>query len=402
MNTGIVVSKLQQNACTLCNGTAITVFIEIPNVPVHCNLLWSTKEDAIQVPRGDIRLGFCQDCGHIFNLAFKPELMDYTQIYENSLHYSSRFQSYAKSLATYLVDRYDLHGKDIIDIGCGKGDFLSLLCELGNNCGVGFDPAYEFQENNLRNSTEQITFIQDFYSERYSNYSADFVCCRHVLEHIQFPNDFLLCIVNSIGNGTKAVVFFEVPNVLFLLKNSGIWDLIYEHCSYFSSISLFHLFTSCGFKVLDIKQRYEDQFLCIEASLDEFSKKFGFSFKDDFKELIDGIATLAEKYRQKVENWRDQLEQLAKIGQRIVVWGAGSKGVAFLNALETYDLIEYVVDINPHKQGKYIAGSGQQIVPPEFLQAYQPELVLIMNSIYKNEISRIMKRLGLIAKFICM
>jgi len=86
-------------------------------------------------------------------------------------------------------------------------------------------------------------------------------------------------------------------------------------------------------------------------------------------------------------------------GQLAVVWGAGSKGVSFLNALKDLQ-IEYVVDINPRKQGMYIPGTGQQIVRPEFLRDYQPDVIVVMNPVYRREIRKLTKKLGLTAKLI--
>ncbi|GAF94206.1 unnamed protein product, partial [marine sediment metagenome] len=80
-------------------------------------------------------------------------------------------------MASRLIKRYNLYEKDIIEIGCGKGDFLLLLCELGNNRGFGFDPSYENERSNSE-VAGQITFIRDFYSERYASYQADLIYCR--------------------------------------------------------------------------------------------------------------------------------------------------------------------------------------------------------------------------------
>ena len=82
-----------------------------------------------------------------------------------------------------------------------------------------------------------------------------------------------------------------------------------------------------------------------------------------------------------------QVGQLIPAGKKIMmIWGGGSKGVTFLNLLGTAETVAYVVDINPGKQGKYAAGSGQQYVAPEFLTRYRPEVVVIMNPIYRQEI----------------
>jgi len=389
----------QESKCPVCNSTGVTLFFEIPQVPVHCNLLWPTRDEAIRAPKGDIRLGFCGDCGHIFNLAFDPGLMEYTQNYENSLHFSPRFQGYAESLAARLIERYDLHGKDIIEIGCGKGDFLRLLCELGGNRGVGFDPSY-VPEQNGNATAGRITFIRDFYSERYASYQADLICCRHVLEHIQFPRDFLTSVRRSIGNRLGTAVFFEVPNVLFTLRDLGIWDLIYEHCSYFSSSSLSHLFRACGFDVRDLTEAYEGQFLSIEALPSEGLADPIRDPRADLEEMVHDVATFGDKYRSKAQAWRRNLERIVSTGQRAVIWGAGSKGVTFLNALATRGQIAYAVDINPRKQGMYLAGTGQQVVPPEFLRDYQPDVVIVVNPIYQKEIQHITEGLGLTTQFV--
>ena len=380
--------------CPICCRVGMRVFIEIAEVPVHCNILWPTRTNAIQATRGAIKLGFCEQCGHIYNLAFTPALMEYTQAYENSLHFSPRFQRYAEAVAQHLVDRYDLRDKDIIDIGCGKGDFLKLICKIGNNRGAGFDRSY-VPDRDGESSSERVRFVQDFYSEAYADYSADLICCRHVLEHIQYPRDFLNTIRRSIGNRLKTAVFFEVPNALFTLRDLGIWDIIYEHCSYFSDASLTWLFSSRGFNVSDVSESYEGQFLCLEA-LPQEDPAEPVAARPEYLELLARhISAFSEQYKQKVEGWRHQLGDLKKPGRRAVIWGGGSKGVTFLNVLKIQDSIEYVVDINPHKQGKFVAGSGQQIVPPQFLRGYRPDVVIIMNSIYKDEIWKITRELGL-------
>lgn len=83
----------------------------------------------------------------------------------------------------------------------------------------------------------------------------------------------------------------------------------------------------------------------------------------------------------------------------MVVWGAGSKGIAFLNTFKDSN-IEYAVDINPHKEGMYISGTGQRIVSPVFLKDYSPDAVIVMNPVYSLEIRKLAKELGLTVKFI--
>lgn len=390
----------EAGACLVCGLMDVEILISVDEAPVHCNLLWTTRESALSVPRGEIRLGFCRHCGHIFNLAFDPELVHYTGDYENSLHFSPRFQAYAESLAARLIERYGLRDKDIIEIGSGKGEFLTLLCELGGNRGVGFDPSYvPGQDHEV--STGQIAFVEDFYSERHASYPADFICSRHVLEHIADPVGFLTMLRRTIGGRSIDAVFFEVPNGLCTLRDLAIWDIIYEHCSYFSPSSLSYAFRSSGFEVCELDETFDGQFLGIDALPGDGVGGCGGDGRNGLDELSGEVEAFADQHRRKVEAWRNRLAEMAHAGQRAVVWGGGSKGVTFLNLLQVREQIPYVVDINPRKQGMYVAGSGQQIVPPEFLWGYRPDVVIVMNEIYRSEIARTAASLGLAADLIC-
>lgn len=375
------------------------VFFESARVPVFCNVLWPTRQGALRCPRGDIQLGFCHTCGFIGNLAFDPDRLDYGQNYENSLHFSARFQEYAEALANHLIDRYGLHDKDIIEIGCGKGEFLTLLCKLGGNRGIGFD--YSYESGRVDTAAEAgVTFIRDFYTERYASYPCDLVCSRHVLEHIHQPAAFLAGLRRTVGDRANTAVFFEVPNALFTFAHMAIWDILYEHCSYFCPESLARLFASCGFRVRELKETYEGQFLCLEAFPGNGAAPESTRNPKSLKRTATDVAVFGGKYKDKVEHWRGVLERMRRAGQRAVLWGAGSKGVTFLNTLKVEDQVEYVVDINPHKQGMHIPGTGQKVIPPEFLRDYRPDTVILMNPIYRDEVARQLASLELVSQLV--
>jgi hypothetical protein len=85
-----------------------------------------------------------------------------------------------------------------------------------------------------------------------------------------------------------------------------------------------------------------------------------------------------------------------------VIWGSGSKGVSFLTTLGIEAEVEYAVDINPYKHGMYMAGTGQRIVPPEFLREYRPDLVIAMNPVYLAEIGAALESLGVEAELVAV
>lgn len=372
----------------------MSVFYELRGVPAHSVLLLQTREEALAYPKGDIALAFCESCGFISNTDFDPSLHEYSAKYEATQAFSPTFNAFAHRLATHLVDRYDLRGKDIIEIGCGQGEFLTMLCELGDNRGTGFDPAYDgrLDESHVR---RRITFIRDFYSEKYAGHRCDFLCCRMTLEHIQDTAQFVRAVRLSLGDQSETTVFFQVPDVTRILRELAFWDIYYEHCSYFGSGSLARLFRGCGFDVLELTKDYDDQYLMIEARPGNGKGKAVHLAEDDLEELVQDVAYFAGNYAYQLAAWKSELRESHQSGLRTVLWGAGSKGVAFLTTLDIRNEIEYAVDINPHKHGTYMAGTGQRIVAPEFLQEYRPDVVIVMNPIYCDEIRRTLNHMGI-------
>jgi len=235
------VTALTDHICPSCFSKGMRGFHELEKVPVHSVLNMRTRETALTYPRGDISLGFCQDCGFISNVAFNAAMLEYSSNCEESQGFSLTFNAFARRLATYLINKYDLYNKNILEIGCGKGEFLTLLSELGENRGIGFDPAYVDGRNRSK-ARHQVTFIKDFYSEKYASYESDLVCCRMTLEHIHDTANFVSMVRRSIGNRTNTLLFFQVPDVTRILRDCAFEDIYYEHCSYFSPGSLARLF----------------------------------------------------------------------------------------------------------------------------------------------------------------
>ncbi len=388
------------HSCPGCRYAEMSVFFENRLAPVFCNVLWESREAAITSPRATIRLACCQRCGLIYNIAFDPSLLDYDRKYENSLHYSSRFQRYAEDLAHRLVRRHNLYHKDVVEIGCGQGNFLSMLASAGDNRGVGFDPGFD-PARAAAVTQDTVKIFPEHFSQNRNLCPADIICCRQVLEHIANPLDFLCSIRRMIGNRPETIVFFEVPNALYTLKDLGIWDIIYEHCSYFTARSLREIFQRAGFEPIEVAEQYDGQYLTIEA-YPRIHTRRSIGESDSADHSIEKLAgDFNRAYRTKKSSWRRTLAELKEKEYRTVVWGAGSKGIMFLNTLNlSHRSIQYVIDLNPHKHGRFLTGTGQEIVPPEFLQTYLPQAVVIMNPIYQPEIKQTIQSMALTAEIL--
>lgn len=373
--------------CPCCAETDIYGFHEVENVPVNSVLMLKTREEAIAFPKGDIALGLCRSCGFVYNTAFDSGLLEYSDRYDPTQAFSAVFNQWHRKLAEQMIERHGLRNKRVIEIGCGKGEFLHLLCELGDNHGIGFDPAYDASRDRLRGDG-RAEFVADFYSEKYAHVRGDFVCCKMTLEHIQPAASFVDMVRRSVGDARDTTVLFQVPDVLRILEETAFWDVYYEHCAYYSAGSLSRLFARCGFEVLEVAREYDGQYLMLVArpSGRPPALESGAHARDDLDQLLDLAQRFAASFEARKRQWRERLERERAGGRRVVIWGSGSKGVSFLTTLGLTDTVEYVVDINPHRHGYYMAGTGQRIVSPEFLPEYRPDLVIVMNPVYHEEV----------------
>ena len=384
-------------ACPCCGAAELQPFFPLNRVLVHCCRLTDSQAEARAYPRGELELAHCSSCGVITNHRFQPEVMTYAQDYEETQGFSPTFARFARNLANGLIKRWDLKGKTALEIGCGKGEFLTMLCELGMKEGIGFDPAY-VPSRNENPAVDCCRFQAENYTSEHWGISADLICCRHTLEHIGNAGEFLRMLRHNIGDRMETVVFFEVPDVGRVLREGAFWDIYYEHCSYFTPGSLARLFRASGFEISELWLDYDDQYVMLTALPAPGPTAAVFHMEDDLKAIAKDVERFPGIVMGLMEYWRKQVRQAREAGRKVVIWGSGSKGVAFLEYLGVGDAIEFVVDINPHRQGKFMPGTGQEIVSPEFLKDYQPGLVIIMNPIYEDEITADLERLGVDAE----
>lgn len=371
-------------------GETQETFLELDGVPVHVGVLWPSAEAARGCPRGDVRLALGHHSGFIANTAFDPDRVDYSLRYDNALHFSPTFRAYEEELARGLLARHGLRGADVVEIGAGGGHFLDLLCELGDNRGTGFDPSHD-AERAAPELGERVRVVRDYYSEKYADQPADLIVCRHVLEHIPDPRAFLHGLRRTLEGRDDAVLYFEVPNSYLILRELSIWDVVYEHCGYFVPESLEAMFRACGFEVLAVREDYGGQFVGLEARPGDRVEGPGPAC--DLSRLEPAVHSFSARFREVATGWRARLDALAQEGRSAAVWGGGAKAVSFLHLLGQGPAIEAVVDINPGKQGSFLAGTGLEIVAPERLAGLRPDLVIVMNPIYRQEIERDVARI---------
>jgi len=384
--------------CTVCGGDKFVDFLELKDIPAQDGVIWPTREEALNAPKGDITLSLCLNCSFVGNRKFEPELLKFTG-YNVSSEYSPMFRKFIETLAAGLIERHGIRNKTVIDIGCGNGFFLKTICSLGGNKGMGFDPSYTVPEGG--ETAKDIQFTQDYYSEQYTGHQGDLVCCRQVIDHLGSPKTFLKMVRQSIGDKMDTVVYFEVPHPERRLQQFVPWNVGYEHGSFFFPESFRLFFELSGFEVKDVYSCHSGDYLGIEAvpSADGSSTPVS---ADVTQKLTDDLADTASRLEAEVSSWRQRLEEMEEKGVRTIPWSAGEHGIGFLNILGIQEQMPYIVDINTYRVGKFLPGTGQEVVAPEFLVEYKPDLVIITNPTYDKEIKEHVKEMGVTCDFLVL
>ena len=375
-----------QQACTGCGFTKLYSGFCLKQQPVVMNYRFRTAADSRRIARRDVELAQCKSCGLVFNKTFEADAVPYDENYENRQSFSAAFQSHLNTLADVIIKRGNLKGGRVLEVGCGKGDFLRLVCEKANAAGVGYDTTYE---GSRTSQSGRIRFHQRYVYSADIKAESDVIICRHVVEHIPAIGSFLRELhAIALASGNPLVVI-ETPSLEWIVENGCFLDLFYEHCNYFSMRCLAYLCRQAGFVIKRHTRVFSSQYQMLELRL---SKKWPRKLAAPG---IDRGASL-RNFPKVMLRGQKQVEKMlldAGSSRGWAVWGAGGKGVALINQL-TIEPPKFVVDSNPAKQGCVIPGTSVPIISPEDSRLLQVPVVLVVNPNYLDEIKTLLCKRG--------
>lgn len=407
----------RRQICPACQASELESLITVDRSPVLTGVLCTTREEALGSLVVTLDLHLCARCGTVVNVTFDPSAIDYGGQYDNSLHFSGTFRAYASELARRLTATHGLTDRPVVEIGSGKGDFLRELCRHASTTGTGYDPTYVGPE---RAEDADVTFITDYYGPRYRDLPGDFVICRHVLEHVPDPLAFLQNIREALGDRDVSI-YLEVPHGGFLLSEAGAWDYIYPHMTYFSPAGLASVVSAAGFAVTASGTAFGDQFLWVEAKAAPAGPAPvppGTFAPGEDPAAVSGYVEYARgfgrRYRDVIDRWTRELTAAfsdsatpatpaapvvepagaSTPAARVLLWGAGSKGVNFLNVIDPGPAVAGIVDLNPNKQGTFVPGTGHPVIPPERIPEASVNRVVLANALYLDEVKALLDKLG--------
>lgn len=333
----------------------------LASVPAYQNKMFDSPEAAKGCPTGDIILAQDTRTGMVSNIAYDSALLSYDESYQNEQGHSLVFQAHLNEVLKKIDQHFS--GKRILEVGCGKGGFLNLIRQRGHDA-IGVDPAYEGDASYI-------------YKQRFDSsldIKVDAVILRHVLEHISEPLDFLRAIASA--NGGQGKIYIEVPCLDWIIEQRAWFDIFYEHVNYFRKSDFSRIFDV----IYDKGSLFGGQYIYVIAELSSIKN-------NDIKESVDPVHFPSD-FLCALGSYRDVPTRTTER----VVWGAAAKGVMFSHHMAAQGSpLNFAIDINPAKQGKFLGGSALPVFSPTLglAKLSAGSNVYVMNSNYIEEIRRL-------------
>jgi SAM-dependent methyltransferase len=384
----------ERTLCPICEAGTPEIFLRRSAVPVKQNNLYRTPDEALHCIRGDLHMSFCENCGFVFNQAFDPNLMQYSESYNNTQEASGHFVAHIEKMKNRLITA-GVRNARIVEAGCGKGYFLkSLIADTSlNNTGIGFDPTYEGDEALFDG---RLRFRKEYFDHRCVDIEPDTLVCRHVIEHVDRPLEFLREIKMALRHSPHCRLFFETPCIDWIFATRTIWDFFYEHCSIFSAQSIKFLFEKIGFSVTALDSVFSDQYLWLEAKNQAQPQPAS----PQPHKTAALLQQFVEAEQQQIQQWLKLLQHYRQVGP-VAVWGAGAKGVTFVNLLDPQkELVDCLVDVNPDKHERFVPGTAHPVRTPAYLDGRGFAAIIVMNPNYRDEIASLLQQHGCEAELI--
>mgnify|MGYP001218242975 FL=1 len=346
--------------------------LEVPVIP---NSPLSKKNKKMN--SGKILLRKNKSTGFIENSLFQVKKIKYDDDYQNDQSKSLQFKNHMMNMLKILKKNFSKNSK-LIEVGCGKGEFLSIVKKEKYFQYQGYDSTYQGNNKNIFKR----------YLKKTDNIQADVVVLRHVLEHIKEPHIFLKKMKKIFGD---ANIFIEVPNYDWIIRNNAFYDITYEHVNYFSKKSLASIFNN----------QFQTRGLCFNNQYQYFLgnlKNISDNFEKKYEKKKYWIYLDFYKLFPKIKTTLNNIETISSKYKNIYIWGAATKGCMFLvhcsDNKKLKKKIKNAVDINKFKCGKYLPISKIKIIHKnEFMKKVNSseDLLLISNPNYKREIMQELK-----------
>ena len=317
----------------------------------------------------DLSLFQCSVCG-LVQLSGKP--VPYYKQVIRAASFSDEMKKFRSEQFAMWIDRYNLKGKSVLEVGCGRGEYLSIVNQTDVSLAHGVEYSQDFVDSCLKS---ELSVTKGFFGDHNFDLPRkkfDGFLCLNFMEHWPDPNKSLSHLKNTLDQG--AIGMIEVPNFNMILRDGLYSEFIADHLLYFTKDTLTFMLNYNGFEVVEVSEVWHDYIL---SAIVKKRKKFNLSHLKDCKLRVEyELNSFIGKFEKK----------------QVAIWGAGHQSLAVMSLANLGDKIKYVVDSAPFKQGKYTPATHIPIVTPAELIDDPVEAVIIIAASYSDEVAKIIEK----------
>jgi len=381
--------------CRFCGSPLHHTFVDLGMSP-PCESYLSQEQLNAMEPFYPLHVYVCDQCFLVqLEQYMSPEAIFCEYAYFSS--YSDAWLQHAKYYTEMAVERFKLHGaSQVVELASNDGYLLQYFVQKGIPV-LGVEPAANVAISAIEKG---VPTLVKFFGEELAREmvtegkGADLLIGNNVLAQVPDLNDFVQGMKTFLKPG--GVITMEFPHLMRLMEENQFDTIYHEHFSYFSFFSVEKIFAFHGLKIFDVEElSTHGGSLRIYACHGDDTSKVAGNRVDELREreLAAGVADLGlySSFDEKVKKTKrlllDFLINAKETGRSIAGYGAPGKGNTLLNycGVRT-DFIDYTVDRNPYKQGKYLPGTHIPIFHPDKVKETRPDYLLILPWNFKDEI----------------
>jgi len=382
--------------CRFCKHKIETEFVDLLNSPPSNSYLRKEQlnEPEVYYP---LKVMVCEKCFLVQVDEYKKSQDIFSSDYAYFSSYSTSWLAHSKRYTDLMVERFDFNNESlVVEIASNDGYLLQFFKEK-NITVLGVEPTANTAEVAI---AKGIPSVVDFFGVSLANKlleegkRANLLLGNNVLAHVPDINDFVGGM--KILLSEDGVITMEFPHLYQLVENNQFDTIYHEHFSYLSFFSVKQIFEKQGLEVFDVEEipTHGGSLRIYAKHINDQSK----TISENVQSLIDkeiqvGIDNLDyyKGFQPKVEKIKIELLEFLieqkRLGKKVAAYGAAAKGNTLLNFCGVKnDLIDFVVDANPHKQNKYLPGSHILVTDEEKIKVDKPDYVVILPWNIKEEV----------------
>ncbi len=383
-------------SCRHCGEPVNVVMADLGATPVSNDYLRPEAVDGPE-PYYPLRALVCENCKLVQLQDFFKEDDLFRSDYAYFSSFSTSWLRHCETYANAMIGRFGL-GADsqVVEIASNDGYLLQYFKQNGVRV-LGVEPSLSVAQTAIdqRGIPTEVAFFGSATAQGLVDrgIQADHMAANNVLAHVPAINDFLDGF--RILLKPQGVITFEFPHLLRMMQQSQFDTIYHEHFSYISLLAAERMLDAAGLRVFDVEELPTHGgslrlFVCHkDAGYAEESRVAAVRTAEGAAGLndIDTYRKFAESVRKVKRDLLKLLVELKEGGARIVGYGAAAKGNTLLNYCGVgADMIDYVVDMSPHKQGLYLPGTRLAILSPDQIEKDRPDYVLILPWNIKDEV----------------